>query len=92
MAVPAQQRVRLDDEQRGASIVGAARQQHEQQAIYGRDLRLRGLTVEDDQLLPEERVLGHQGGLRHSDVGDHSSYGCSCRRLGPLQETTVDSV
>jgi len=72
--------------------VGEVRQQHQQQAICGRDRRPCDLTAKDAHVLPEERVLGHQRGLRHGDVGDRSPYRCSCRRPGPSQETAMDSV
>jgi len=90
--MPAQQRLRLDDEERGLPAAHKARQQHKQDAIAGRDCGTLDLAPQHDQLLPEERVLGHQRGLGHGHVSDRPAHGRPRRGLGPPQQPAMDGV
>ncbi len=50
-----------------------ARQEDEQHAIARRERGPLDLTLEYDQLLTQERVLGHQRDPAFGDIGDRSA-------------------
>ena len=60
LPVPAQQRVRLHDEQRGAPAADQARQEDEAEAVGGGEHGPLDLAAEDHELLAQEGVLGDQ--------------------------------
>ena len=65
--MPAEQGVGFEDE--GVfPIPDVAGEKDEPEAIGGRDMRLFDLTVEEDQLLTEQGVLGDQFGFTPSEV------------------------
>jgi len=87
LAMPAQQCVWLDDEQRGPPAMREARQERQRHTVARCERGALNLALQHDQLLPQERVLGHQRRLAHSYVGDRSAHGRPRRGLGPPQET-----
>jgi len=90
--MPAQQGVRLNDEQCGPPAMRQARQEHQRHTIAGCEGGLLDLALEHDELLPQERVLGYQRGFAHGYVGNRSVHGGSGRGLGPPQETSMDGM
>lgn len=64
LAMPAQQSVRLDDEKSATPVLSAAGQKTQTDAIAGGECRTFDLPVEDDELLTEQGVFGHQIGAR----------------------------
>ncbi len=88
--MPAQQRVRLHDEQRGAPPTDEARQEDEAEAVGGGGHGPLDLAGEDHELLAQEGILGDQRGLRPSEIADCSTDARSGRGSGPREEATVD--
>lgn len=82
--MPAQERVGLDNQQGVTPALKAASECHEQAAIPSDQLGLLGLTVENDELLTQDRVLGDQvaattNKITHHAAGEGFSRGlCPC--------------
>jgi len=89
LPVPAQQRVRLHDEERGAPPARQARQEDEAEAVRRGEHRPLDLASEDRELLAEEGVLGDQRELRPGQIADGTTDARSGRGLGPREEATV---
>jgi len=70
--VPAQQRVRLHDEERGAPPAGRARQEDETEPVGGGARGPLDLVAQDHELLAQESVLGDEGSLRPGQIANGS--------------------
>lgn len=90
--MPAQQGVRLDDEQCGPPATHEARQEHQRHTVSRRERGGRNLALQHAELLPQERILGHQRGLAHGHVGDRATHRRPRRGLRPPQETSMDGA
>jgi hypothetical protein len=60
LAMPLQQGVRFHDQQRVFPFPHPTRQQYQQPAVFGSKFRRLRVACDDNQLLPQERVLDDQ--------------------------------
>jgi len=89
LPMPAQQGLRLHDEQRGAPPAGQARQEDKTEAVCRRERGPPNPALEHHELVAQEGVLGDQGGLRPGQVADRAPDARPGRGPGPRAEATV---
>ena len=76
LAMPAQKRLGLDDQQRRAPGPDATGQEHEQGTVNRGAAWPPDAAAQDGELVPQERVLGHQRRPTPNQVGE----GADCQR------------
>jgi hypothetical protein len=87
--MPAQQGGGLHDAQRRAPGGDAAGQEHEQRAVGRRAAGPCDAAMQDGELVPEERVLGHQRPLASHQIGERADgKGHNCRARGGQESPT----
>jgi hypothetical protein len=67
--MPPQQGVGLDDEQGLSPGLQAAGQQHQKRAVGWRAARALDAPLQDEELLPEKRILEDECGLTAHQIG-----------------------
>jgi hypothetical protein len=72
--MPAQHCLRLDDEQRLLPSLQLAREEDEEPALGGREVRAFDRTVEDDELLAQQQVFRNQLRFTASEISDGAAY------------------
>ncbi len=82
--MPAENSLRLDNEERLPPVLKPAGKQDEEAALRASEVR----AVEDDELLAQEEVLSHQLGFTASEVSDSTERGamrdCRAREMAVL--------
>jgi CheY-like chemotaxis protein len=92
LAVPAQERIRPDDEQRRPPRADAARQQDQQRTIARRTAGSPDAVVQDGELMAQERVLGHQRRLAPRQIGEGTGYEGRGGRTGGGQKSPMEAL
>jgi len=87
--MPADQRVWLDDNQRFAPRAQPAGQHHQHLPVPLPQLWSRHLPFQDDQLLPQEHVLGHQLTFAACQIRQRRCYLVGLRRSGSVLEARL---
>jgi hypothetical protein len=90
--MPAQEGFRLDDEQALAPGPQAAGQQDQQRAIPGGAARPCDRAPQDDQLLPEQRILEDEFGLAAGKIGQRAGEERSGSGAGGSQEAITEHL
>jgi len=67
-AMPAQEGLRLEENERIVPILQTTRQDQEPEAVGGGEMRKFGLTLQNDQLVTQERILQHKLGFGRREV------------------------
>ena len=82
LAMPAQERIGLDDKEGFLPSPDPAGEEDEPRAIGWGESWLVNLAVEDDELLAEERVLGNEFGIATSEIEGRAEKDGIARRPG----------
>jgi len=90
--MPAQQRVRLDNEECRPPGTDAVGQEHQQRAVGARAAGPLNTAAEDGELVAEERVLGRERGLAPRQVGERADGKRRAHRAGGGQEALAEAV
>ncbi len=86
LAMPAQQSVRFEEEERIFPVLDATNQEDEPKAIRLRKGWLVDSALQDDQLLPEQGVLGNEIGSAARQVGGDAEHKRMAGGLGEMPE------
>ena len=70
VAMPAQHSIGLDDQNRIPPEIVQPSQRDQHQSITPMDMRLPDASLQDDQLLSEQRILGNQIQLAEHDIDE----------------------
>lgn len=90
--MPAENSLRLDNEERLPPVLKLAGKQDEEAALRASEVRAVDRTVEDDELLAQEEVLSHQLGFTASEVSDSTERGAMRDRLGRARDGGADGL
>ena len=94
--MPTQQRLRLDDVQRGAPETRLTGEHDEEETVERRQARAGDLPPKDDELLAQESILGDQGRFAPGQIGQRSNSkragGQSCSADEALVDRTETSA
>jgi hypothetical protein len=90
LAMPPQERLWLDDEQRLLPCSSHACQSHQKHVSGARASRSFDLTAEDTQRLSQERIFCHTLGLASGKVSQRSQEESGGGWFGPVDETVVN--
>lgn len=90
--MPAENRLRLDDEQGLVPTLQPAREQNDARPISLRQARSFDRAVEHDELLAEQGVFDDQLRLDLDQVMDAALGECDARRLGPRPEMVLERL
>ncbi len=88
--MPAEEGVGFEDQQASFPVLDATGEAGEPEAIGLRKGELVDLTVEDDELLPEESILGNQFGSTVREVGGGAENNRMTRGLGEMEESSFE--
>ena len=88
--MPAQERIRLEDEDGFLPTPDPAGEENEPKAIGWGEAWLVNLAVEDNELLAEEGVLGDELGVATSDVEGRAEKNRIARRPGELEGSAFE--
>ena len=84
--MPTEEGIRLEDEQGFLPMLDATREENEPEAIRLRTSRLFDLTMKENELMAEKRILGDQVRLGASQVGNGSENHRMMERLSEMEE------
>ncbi len=87
LTMPAQERLRLNNEQGLLPCTRRSSEQDQDHPIRLCACRTFDLPTEDDELLPEEGVLSHEFGLASDKICDRPQHERGSGRLCPVDET-----
>ena len=90
--VPAQERVGLDDDQTLVPGAEAAGHQHKERPVGLGAARALDASLQDDRLLPQERVLQYECGLDPRQISQRAGDEWHDRRLGRGRKVATHSV
>jgi len=90
--MPPQHGIGLDDQQRLSPGAQAAGQQHQERPVGAGAARALASPLQDDQLLPKERVLEDEFGLGPRQIGQRAGDERRPRRLARGQEVATKSM
>ena len=82
--------VGLENEKEFLPIFDATGEEDEPETIRLRKGRLVDLAVEDDQLLPEQGILGNEIGFAMHEVGGRAEHNRMTRGLGEMEESLFE--
>ncbi len=85
-----QQRLRLDDVQRGSPETRLTGEDDEEETVERRQARAGDLPPEDDELLAQESILGDQGRCAPGQIGHRSNSKRACGQGCSADEALVD--
>ena len=85
LAMPAQERIGLEDEEGFLPTVDPAGEEDEPKAISWGEPWLANLAVEDDELLAEEGVLRNECGVAASEIEGRAEKDSVARRPGEIE-------
>jgi hypothetical protein len=92
VAMPAQQRIGLHDEQALAPGAHMTGQQDQHGPVDARAARTLGTPSQDDQLLPEEGIFGNQLGLAADKIGQRAGTQAVGGRFRACPQTRAESL
>lgn len=84
--MPAQHRLRFDDEERFLPVLECACQQDQETTFSSRDTRPFGRSMEDNELLTKQQVFCEQLWFAACKVSDSTEGRTVSDRLGPLRD------
>ncbi|HEX4204702.1 MAG TPA: hypothetical protein VHZ51_11025 [Ktedonobacteraceae bacterium] len=88
--MPAQQRLGLDQEQRLLPRSDHPDEEYQAQSIHLPADGSFDLSMQNDQLLAQERVFSQQFGFASGQIGKSANDKRGCRRFDPIQETFLE--
>jgi hypothetical protein len=90
--MPAQERLRLNNEQGLLPCTRRSSEQNQDHPIRLCASRSLDVSAENNELLTEERVLGHEFGLASGKICDRPQHERGSGRLCPVDETVVERL